>query len=302
MMRDRCYGWTIRILLVILWICVYSPPMSAEQEKKETPQYQKPYKFSSDWFSHNIPKWKTVLWEFTGRPNLDYLEIGVFEGRSFIWMLENILTHPSAKATAVDIFPEDLKERFVANLNLSGSRYKVTILKGTSQTLLRRLPLESFDIIYIDGSHLAKYVYLDAALSWDLLKKNGLLIFDDYLWSLEFPTDLRPKISIDTFLTAFGDELEVVHKDYQVVVRKKVPPCKKLHCSSIGNYGYAWYERALYDLKNYQLVQLSEQEKLALERFLRSYVDLRHNKVALLKFIKQDKDFLTLQKKIRLLP
>ena len=40
---------------------------------------------------------------------------------------------------------------------------------------------KTFDVIYIDGHHLAEQVYKDAVNSWKFLNTNGLLIFDDYI-------------------------------------------------------------------------------------------------------------------------
>jgi len=41
------------------------------------------YHFSSDWFTHHIPAWEQHLAHLRGRSDLRYLEIGVYEGRSF---------------------------------------------------------------------------------------------------------------------------------------------------------------------------------------------------------------------------
>lgn len=79
-----------------------------------------------------------------------YLEVGVFEGRALVWLLENILTHPTARATCIDLFPDDLEQRFRRNLDLSGYASKVTVMKGTSDVELRKLPLDAFDIISRD--------------------------------------------------------------------------------------------------------------------------------------------------------
>jgi len=86
---------------------------------------------------------------------------------------------------------------------------------------LRRLPLNTYDIIYIDGSHLAMHVLTDAVLCWDLLKNNGVIIFDDYKWNLDRPAQLRPKSAIDSFLVCFGGCLEVIHRGYQVIIKKQ---------------------------------------------------------------------------------
>jgi predicted O-methyltransferase YrrM len=299
----RIFVWgIIGILIVALFLLYYPGTIRTVPSQIVKAQYQKPYKFTEDGFSSNAWHWSSTLKNFKDKPNLRYLEIGVYEGRSLLWMLENILIDPSSRATAIDMFPGDLEERFRANLNLSGFRDKVTVLKGTSQRQLRSLPFDSFDIIYIDGSHLAKHVYMDAALSWDLLRTDGLLIFDDYLYVLQGPLDQRPKISIDTFNQAFGDELEIVLNDYQLVVRKKGAFCRRYHCSTIGNYGYDWIERSLYELSNDKLVTLSEREKLAMERFLPVYVEARHDKGALARFKQGNQDFLMLQRKLNLLP
>lgn len=264
--------------------------------------YKGDYQFGADWFTYNIRVWNRILVDFKGKANLSYLEIGVYEGRSAIWMLENILTHSSARVTAIDIFPDDLQQKFIANLEKAGARNKVNILKGKSQEKLRGLPLNSFDIVYVDGSHRAKHVFLDAALAWDLLKDGGLLIFDDYPWpSDRFPMDLRPKMPIDTFLLAFGDELELVHKDWQVAVRKVKGACQKYLCSTVGNYGYAWLKRELYDLSTDKTVELSDSEKSALERFLRSYQDIRLDRRELAKAIEKNSVLRSLQQRIGLL-
>lgn len=67
------------------------PAPSAAPEQATEPA-AKPYKFTEDWFSGNIPLWTEVLAPFKGKPDIHYLEIGVWEGRSAIWVLENILT------------------------------------------------------------------------------------------------------------------------------------------------------------------------------------------------------------------
>jgi predicted O-methyltransferase YrrM len=297
--------WLINGVLIIVLLSLYWYPSRYREGVVHPPvtaQYRRPYKFTRDTFSANAWHWPSTLGSFKGKPNLNYLEIGVFEGGSLLWILENILIDPSSRATAIDIFPGDSEEKFVANLDMSGFRDQVKILKGRSQEKLRGLPPGSFDLIYIDGSHLAKDVYVDAALSWGLLKTGGLLIFDDYLYVPHLPLDQRPKVSIDAFVNAFGDELELIRNDYQMVVRKKGNFCQRYHCSTIGNYGYDWNERQLYELSNDKLIPLTEREKVAMERFLPAYVDVRHNKKALARFKQYNEDFLVLQRKLNILP
>lgn len=188
--------------------------------QKASPHYSKKYNFSTNWFTWNIPLWKTVLKDLRGKPNLHYLEIGVFEGRSAIWMMENILTHPSSEMTCIDIFPGDLKERFLANVKIAGALEKTIVIQSASQIALRTLPVHSFDIVYIDGSHIARDVLTDAILSWELLKTGGILIFDDYDWKESLPIASKPRVAVDTFAIFFGEDAELIHRRYQVIFRK----------------------------------------------------------------------------------
>jgi predicted O-methyltransferase YrrM len=206
------------------------PDVRVTEEKlvPDSSAYQKKYEFTVNWFTYNIPVWEKVLSPYKGKADLRYLEIGLFEGRSAIWMLENILTHPTARLTGIDVFDGPYKGRYFANIERSGSSGKVTTITGYSQLELRGVPLKHFDIIYIDGSHSKDDVMEDAVLCWRLLREGGLLIFDDYRWAGCFasgtsdaPTDF-PKAAIDRFVQCFDSQLRVIHNAYQLIL-KKVP-------------------------------------------------------------------------------
>ena len=63
------------------------------------------YIFTVDWFSHNIPSWDIYLNNFKNKPNLNFLEIGSFQGRSTVWLLENILTENDLKIFVIKSSP-----------------------------------------------------------------------------------------------------------------------------------------------------------------------------------------------------
>lgn len=217
------------------------------------------YHFSTDFLTGFISVWESVLKRYKGLPNLRFLEIGTFEGRSAIWMLENVLTHPSSKLTLCDTFVHDTEYILKHNLKESGQEKRTEIIKTPSCEALRKLPLDTFDIIYIDGSHLAKNALSDIVLSWDLLKTNGIMIIDDYNLvyrntDLEYRLDelFRPKIAVDVFLYVRRDDIKILHKDYQVIICKQ--PCIEKSeelgfYSPLGNpagaYQYDWVTRRL---------------------------------------------------------
>jgi predicted O-methyltransferase YrrM len=219
-------------MFLLFFSVIFSPAISGAGEEQPAPEwtkhYLKHYNFSFDTtlrsFINTIPVWDEMLSPFKGKPGIHYLEIGLNQGRSAMWVLENILTHPSATLTGIDLFPEgtDFKEKYLSNLKLSGFAQKATTIEGFSQIELRNLPLNFFDVIYIDGDHRADGVLADAVLSFALLKTEGILIFDDYLWFAEhLPEELRPQVAIDSFITAYRNSIEVVHRGYQLVIKKR---------------------------------------------------------------------------------
>lgn len=61
-------------------------------------------RFTSDWFSRNLPFWMKFCVPLAAGNALRGLEVGCFEGRSTAWMLSNVLVHPESSITCVDTF------------------------------------------------------------------------------------------------------------------------------------------------------------------------------------------------------
>lgn len=189
------------------------------------------YIFTEDWFSINIPTWETLLSRFRGLA-VNALEIGSYQGRSAVWLLENILTHNDSTLTCVDTFEgsaEHTNEQkshiwnlFQHNvLNNFGS--KVRVLRGMSGKVVRAIdPQEVYDIVYIDGAHYSANAMEDAVLTFPLLKKGGIMIFDDYRGGnpgeMEMPHNAHT--GINGFLAAYSPFIRVVYTGYQVFIEK----------------------------------------------------------------------------------
>jgi hypothetical protein len=191
--------------------------------------YKKNYRFTEDWFTSNIPVWASALKNYQGKPDVQYLEIGTWEGRSLLWVLDNILTHPTSHLTAIDPLiddpgwpaSKDIKGTLFANVRLSGEEERVKVIVGFSQVELRKLPLYSYDIIYIDGSHESFDTLEDLVLSSRLLKENGLLIMDDYQHYADRLLFDRPKFAMDAFYATFREQFDVIHYGWQVILKKR---------------------------------------------------------------------------------
>jgi predicted O-methyltransferase YrrM len=190
--------------------------------------------YSTDWFTKNIPIWEKTLADLKGKP-IKAVELGSYEGRSAVWMLENILTHPDASLTCVDSWKDGVnttdlegtkpdwkavKANFRDNLEGYYSP-KLEVYDGRTFDYLREEPRESVDLIYVDASHTAHDALIDGVLSHLILKPGGIIIFDDYLWGALNHAPNVPKGAIDAFMECFAEQYELLACGYQVVLRKK---------------------------------------------------------------------------------
>lgn len=194
------------------------------------------YRFTVDYFCGAIEVWEKLLSRFAHQPDLEFLEIGSFEGGSACWLLKNVLTGEGSRLTCIDTFDfagqgsaylqdegsesMSIEDRFDFNIKQTGSAHKVRKLIGCSQEVLRGLPFSTYDFIYIDGSHKAVNVLEDAVLAWPLLKKGGLLTFDDYEWDQDPDLLNCPGVAINAFLNVFETHYAMIHKGYQITVEK----------------------------------------------------------------------------------
>lgn len=183
--------------------------------------------FTYDWFSHNIPNWKLWLRKFKGKKDLTFLELGCYEGMATRWLLKNILTGANSMITVVDTFKGSLEHQTLDNskmlnnfkMNINFDK-RVKIVESRTEMFLK-ISDQMFDFIYIDASHVAKDVMLDAILSWRILKENGVLIFDDYEWK-KYPktSKYHPKMAIDCFLKMHKGEYTEIGRTYQICIVK----------------------------------------------------------------------------------
>jgi lipopolysaccharide biosynthesis glycosyltransferase/predicted O-methyltransferase YrrM len=195
---------------------------------------------SQDWFTHNIPIWEPYIDDLlstlpVGRAPRA-LEVGCWEGRSAVYILTKICNTPDSLLVCIDHFDllrtvagRERHAKVVHNLTLTGSPFRILdefSIPGL-MTILNEEALANqdggFDFVYIDGSHEADDTFLDAELAWRLTRPGGLIILDDYRWDREPASSMHhPARGIDAFITLHGGQFELLHKEYQVILRKTV--------------------------------------------------------------------------------
>ena len=176
--------------------------------------------FTSDWFTARIPDWEELVVPVLQKSKDPcYLEIGSYEGRSACWVAERV---PSVHAVCVDVWMwKDRETRFDKNTEgLPIRKFKQPSMRFLAEAISSDA---KFDVIYVDGDHEGKAALRDAAMAWPLLRKGGVLVFDDYPWQFEKDAPswkLPPKPGIDAFLKLWADEIEVLRINWQVYLRK----------------------------------------------------------------------------------
>ena len=196
--------------------------------------------FTNDWFTHNIPSWLFIFKQcnLAKKNKLNILEIGSYEGMSTLFLLQSF---PKLIITCVDIWGKSSKSIYQENYeklsktqkmklsiedrfdqNTKSFQKRIKKIRSSSLSFFyHHQKLNYYDLIYIDGSHYADDVIIDSILAFSLLKKNGILIFDDYLWWYYSNPRKNPSAAINLFLKLKADSLKIIFVGYQIAIQKK---------------------------------------------------------------------------------
>lgn len=184
--------------------------------------------FSNDWFTNNIPYWNEVFdkYDFKDKP-IKALEVGSWEGMSSLFILSTL---PKATLTSVDTWQgadehqgssalQTIESNF--DKNIEAYRDRSTKFKGTSFNFFNEfLAKNSFDLIYIDGSHHTDDVIVDAIKGFELLRVGGIMIFDDYFWGYYNKPIDNPAGAVNAFLRLKEGALEIECIYGQLIIKK----------------------------------------------------------------------------------
>ena len=197
------------------------------EKQNDHREFIKKKKISNDWFSENIIGIEHLInTEKLRDKNLNVLEIGTYQGNSTMYLLNNLKIK---KITCVDTFKgsdEHKKSEFLHIYddlisNTFEYKNKIQIEQSTSEVFFHKKNDNLYDLIYIDGSHNYDDVLNDAFKSYELLDKNGYLIFDDFLWKFYKEKNKNP-INAIKFLIKEKKNLKIIFCSYQIILKKYV--------------------------------------------------------------------------------
>ena len=173
------------------------------------------------------------------------LEVGAFEGSSTVWFIEELVAKYGCELHCVDrwleINPDEdavpgsakregashvasmvsAEQRFDSNVKIALDKFvdkkdhdKVVVWKGDSTRHLYEIEKQygpdSFDIIYIDGSHEQNQVLIDGLLAYKLLSPGGFIVFDDYQMD-QFPLG-SVKLAVDIWYQLNRNNIKPLYK------------------------------------------------------------------------------------------
>lgn len=193
--------------------------------------------------------WRSIISENAAR---SVLEVGVWEGDFSSRMLSNCPSiaryymldawRPLANWNKPLNLPasemEAAHKRALAAVSFAAER--VTVLRGTTEEVIERIPDNSLDLAYVDGDHTARGIMIDLQMVWPKVRPGGILGGDDFrpnAWQHDEryePTLIFPLAVY--FAEAVRAEITALPFD-QFSMRKPDGPGKFKFTDETGRYG-----------------------------------------------------------------
>lgn len=162
-------------------------------------------------FEHNISKIKNIQRLCKGKKKI--VEIGVNACHSLILML---LENPTADYLLFDLNYHRYTEPTISYVKKAFPQANINIIYGDStQTITKYIvdnagELNTYDLIHLDGGHTEDIFSIDYNNSKRLIKRDGIVIFDDYDYA-----------DIKTFIDAKVNQKEIIEYDDAIIKTSK---------------------------------------------------------------------------------
>lgn len=168
--------------------------------------------------------WEKVLKKYINKP-IEALEIKSHNGEITKWLIENILKNNNSLIYSLDIWEKNYENRNLSRYSNIEEEYDVNLSKFNNKNIkivmntynaLNKFKLNNniFDFIFINTNYIDNLKFDIIILCWNILKINGIIIFNDY--NLDNPT----KTTIDSFMFIFKSEIRVLYKKKDLIIEK----------------------------------------------------------------------------------
>jgi len=234
------------------------------QEILHTLTIFKDKKFNRCWIAEYLPYWHDILKQHITNiksKKIKFLQIGVFEGMSLLYLAKIIFAGYDLDITVIDDFSTEqyfnTEETFDINLN----DFKIRKIKKDSHTALIDLinKNETFDFIYCCGSRKSFIVYVDFALLTKVINDNSYILLDDYQYFSSYEGDINPDLVKNIFIQSFkrysknipvGQQNLLIFRKIEIdkyTIKEKQPDCVN---RSTNNKEYEKYKEKYKFIKN----------------------------------------------------
>jgi len=198
------------------------------------------FEFTAKWFLNtNLPTFRDYVYPVWKDKPISYVEIGVYEGMSLVWMMQYILTHPNSHAVGIDPWLMSLKYdeehmeavRLRAYHNLAPWRKRCSLVRGNSievigKALYRKkvgffgMIRNSVSLCLIDGDHHELSTTRDGELCLHLVRPGGWIMFDQ----INTPRTKRgfAKDGLKLFLERNGRQVKLIWKNRYIEAYEKL--------------------------------------------------------------------------------
>jgi predicted O-methyltransferase YrrM len=185
--------------------------------------------------------WKILKKHINLNKILNCIEIGSHEGQSATYFLKHILTNKKSTLVCVDPWfksswsrtdPSVINYEDIFDLNMDNNDLNNQIIKYTGTNdqyyLLDRFKQKKIDIAYIDDIHTYESTKLNIEMLYPQMKKNGIMIFDDYDGDYCDPNDKNAghhwtdpvKKAVDEFIKDHRNDIKIIFQEYQIMIQK----------------------------------------------------------------------------------
>lgn len=163
--------------------------------------------FNRCWIAEYLPYWYDILKSNINNKTkiIKFLQIGVFEGMSLLYLSKVIFADYELEITVIDDFSTEQYFNTEGTFDENMAGIKIRKLKKDSHTALIELinNKETFDFIYCCGSRKPFVVYVDFALLTKIISDESMILLDDYQYFSSYEGDINPDLIKNIFTQSF---------------------------------------------------------------------------------------------------